>query len=267
MHELEFLGLLAFLAREAISLRGIASAKAGKKFSPNDLEMAYAFQNKHNRQGGLRIHSSPPRPPPEDLQGIGSRHVSPQHGHHSQNVPHYQLQMSPRHPPVMMGGGVQQQQQQGRGFGVDFQKEAAEWQESHAAQRGQVLRVLSQNSPRHDGSALGQSMLSESRPYQQEEHPVRQSALLGAEPPATRYSMSPQTRESHPVSMLAPSNAQTAAPSVQQGRYYVISGSGPHNPPLGGRLADSIRGQGPLLESYQSGRQAVEESQLSGNNA
>lgn len=164
VHELEFLGLLAFLAHEAISLRGISSTKAGKKFGPGDLEMAYAFHNKQNKHGGLRTHSSPPRPPPEDLMGVGSRQVSPQHGypHPPRNAPHYQLlSASPKHQFAMFSGGrigdVQnlqqspqrrQQHQEGRRFGVDLQREAVEWQENRSPLRMQDDRAPSQSPPR-----------------------------------------------------------------------------------------------------------------------
>lgn len=262
VHELEFLGLLAFVAREAIGLRGISSTKAGKKFSPGDLEMAYAFHSKQNHHGGIRMHPSPPRPPPEDLMGVGSHQVSPQHGYlpPPRNIPHYELPPeSPQRQSAMFSGssrmgGMQnlqqspqrhQHHQEGRGFSVDLQREAIEWQESRSPPRMQDSRAPSQSPPTRTGPVpRGQSMLSESGQYQQsldQEHPVRQSMLLkpGSPYADTRYSMGPMQTDGRPVSMLEPSGA---------GQQYL------------GPMTESVRGHGPAM----GGRQTLEDSKLSG---
>lgn len=102
MHELEFLSLLAFLSREAISLRGISTSKA-KKFTPNDREMAYAF---HNRFGTGAV---PNQPPPmlggggSNLEGYQKPTASPRQ--------HYRLDTSPQH--AYMSGRPTEQQDAG----------------------------------------------------------------------------------------------------------------------------------------------------------
>ena len=55
VHEIEFLGLYAFIARERERLRTSANPRAKGVFTRNDLEMAYAFRHqmgaqKHGRQ-------------------------------------------------------------------------------------------------------------------------------------------------------------------------------------------------------------------------
>ena len=270
VHELEFLGLLAFLAREIVGLRGIVSPKAGKRFSPKDLEMAYALHNKQGKRGGLRVHSSPPRPPQEDLMGVGSRHVSPRaYPPPPPSVPGFQLPASPKHQSVMMPDSHQvllpppqqhqlQQQDQGRGFGVNLQKETEKWQNQSSPRRVEFDRGSSQ-SPPHQNSALA-GMSESARYYQQlqDEHPVRQSAMLGggplSPPDAVRQSMlSEPPRDSRPMSMLEP-HARSGPVSPLQLRpdnQHLVTG-------LGGGLMGSVRVQGPTLGAFQTGRQAQE---------
>lgn len=98
VHELEFLSLLAFLARESISSRRMNLSKA-KKFSPNDLEMAYAFHKQHGK-------GAVPNKPPMQLGGSSSFE-----GHQKHQVPpprpHYRLDTSPQH--VLNASGQQHQ--------------------------------------------------------------------------------------------------------------------------------------------------------------
>jgi len=260
VHELEFLGLLAFLAREIIGLRGIISPKAGNKFSPKDLEMAYALHNKQRRHGGLRTHASPPRPPQENLMGVGSRHVSPQ-AYYPHNIPDYPA--SPKHNSAMMADSLQipspthHHQQQGRGFEVDLQKEAAEWQNQFSPRREDFDRGSSQIPTQRDPTRYYQQL--------QEEHPVRQSAMLGSGPSppggGIRPMLSEPLRDSHPVSMLGPSPTSGSVPPLQlqsDNRQFV--------PPIGGGLMGSVRVQGTTLGPYNSGgRQTQEDGKLSGN--
>ena len=108
VHELEFLGLLAFMAREAVSLHRMTSAKAGKKFSPNDLAMAYSFHN----QFGYNGHQC--QPPIQRQTNISSSHPSNvglyhKHDHHLLNVLHYQLDAAPKHHSITRGHPVQLQ--------------------------------------------------------------------------------------------------------------------------------------------------------------
>lgn len=94
VHELEFLSLLAFLAREAISSNRMNLSKA-KKFSPNDLEMAYAF---HSKFGTGAVPKQPPMLSP-NFDGH-QKHLSPNH-------PHYRMDTSPQH--VLNTSGHHQQ--------------------------------------------------------------------------------------------------------------------------------------------------------------
>jgi hypothetical protein len=93
VHELEFLSLLAFLAREAISSKHMNLSKA-KKFSANDLEMAYAFHNKFGTSKPPTFHV-PPRPEYQQKQQSPNR------------PPHYSIETSPQH--VLNTSGQKQQ--------------------------------------------------------------------------------------------------------------------------------------------------------------
>ena len=110
VHELEFLSLLAFLAREAISLKGIGVGfSKAKKFSPGDLQMAYAFHNKFGKGSTTQQPWSDPGNMGTQQQQISPSHISP--SHRPPPAQHYQLNTSPQHAP---GGLGQQGHQQDR---------------------------------------------------------------------------------------------------------------------------------------------------------
>lgn len=73
VHEIEFLSLLAFVARERQRLR--TSTNPHTKFTPSDLEIAYAFRQQF--QGAAQAHR--PRSRPMGGQPLSPQHTSPTH--------------------------------------------------------------------------------------------------------------------------------------------------------------------------------------------
>ena len=146
MHELEFLSLLAFLAREAISSKHSNFSKA-KKFSPNDLEMAYAFHSKFG------TGHTPQQPPFQGPNFDGQqKHQSPPHQkHQSPPHPHYRVDTSPQHVLNMSGQHFQQPQplQQGAHSSGHGQMGQSAFHAPHMPMR---------NYPGH-GESLGEQQL------------------------------------------------------------------------------------------------------------
>lgn len=208
VNELEFLGLLAFLAREAMCLRGVTSTKAGKKFSPNDLEMAYAFRNQYGR-GGHRLHPSPMKPVNVSFpypSEVGSRHVSPGHDRHPPNVPHYHLDVSPKHHSVMTGQGGQMG---GNIIGWEAIPVGHGGSEQWMSERRQDERFPSQSPPRR-GLEMGQAMMSNGG-----KHPdfARHSTQLGGSmSPGTSHMTQQMSRDGRPITMLASTDFPTRHP-------------------------------------------------------
>lgn len=89
-----------------MSLKGVGLSKA-KKFSPSDLEMAYAFHNKFEQQEVKK--PDPPFPrgvsAPPHTSNIGGHQISPSH---RPPAPHYRLNTSSQHAPNALGQQMQQ---------------------------------------------------------------------------------------------------------------------------------------------------------------
>ena len=112
VHEVEFLALLAFVARERQRLR--TNTNPHTKFTPSDLEMAYAFR--HQFQGAAQAQRSRPIPVVHD-QYQSPQHTSPAYSMSppflSNSPPSYQLSTSMTMPQPM----GRQPQQLGHHYG------------------------------------------------------------------------------------------------------------------------------------------------------
>ena len=103
VHEIEFLSLLAFVARERQRLK--MSTNPHTKFTPSDLEMAYAFR--HQFQGAAQVHRSRPI----GAQLHSPQHTSPTHSvsppFHGASQSNYRMSSSMQQPgqPQRMAGG------------------------------------------------------------------------------------------------------------------------------------------------------------------
>ena len=86
VHELEFLSLFAFVARERERLRTTANLRKGGVFTRNDLEMAYAFrQQMTGPKQGDGNHSNQPRAPRLGVQ----QQMSPSRQSYDQRASYY----------------------------------------------------------------------------------------------------------------------------------------------------------------------------------
>jgi hypothetical protein len=81
VHEIEFLGLFAFVARERERLRTSVNPRARGIFTRNDLEMAYAFRQQMGAQkrGG----------PTNQQSGVGAQLASPKRQSYDQRASYY----------------------------------------------------------------------------------------------------------------------------------------------------------------------------------
>lgn len=173
VHELEFLSLLAFLAREAISLKGGVSK--AKKFSPGDLQMAYAFHNKF----GQGIPSKQPwgsEPGNAGTQQTSPSHLSPSH---PLPAPHYRLNTSPQHASSGLGHLAHQDMGlAGQGYPSprDYQGHGETYGgqalHQHGELAGQRLNQSARYTGHFGGGPAGQT--------QQERDEQRMSMLLAA---------------------------------------------------------------------------------------
>ena len=211
VHELEFLSLLAFVAREANSLRGVSGSKTSK-FSPSDLEMAYAF---HKKLGHGMQKSNLPQPratgasniSPSSPAKLGQSQISPEQVPvQNQNAfsPHYRLETSPKHNSAIVG-----QQQQDLSLQGELQRGFETGQGGFTGQMqrdlsGQGMRFSGQNLQRSSNEYARQSArYSEQGDFQQPgkfspshlqqvRDDQRMSLLLAANSPQQRASMPPQ---------------------------------------------------------------------------
>ena len=231
VHELEFLSLVAFIAREAISLRGSSKSK---KFSANDLEMAYAFRSKfgrhehHERQtsalaqlgGGINVS-------PRHIRSPGGHQISP--SHRITLPPQYQLDTSPmmrnsfnapaglsqqQRDSTLSGHRHMQSGQAGGLLGAGGQVPLREYtghgeslalgEQKHDL--GQNPRYSGQQGTQYEGSPPGQSTQQQDRDEQ------RMSMLLATNP--SQYSPPqpppPQQQQQQQQSgqMMSPSHMQ-----------------------------------------------------------
>ncbi len=183
VHELEFLSLLAFVAREAMSFKGISSSKANK-FSPSDMEMAYAFHNKFGQQHQIhqRTENALPFLKPTDTE---FQQVSPSHSQNTQIHPHYMLDTSPRHLSTGVHGGQHNTQQTldlagQESYGMVPQRYIAVnlqgygTQDPQSLQRSSTGQVLNQ-SGRRDEPFRDYSM----QPVSHQQQMVREGDTLG----------------------------------------------------------------------------------------
>ena len=123
VHEIEFLSLLAFVARERQRLK--ISTNPHTKFTPSDLEMAYAFRQQF--QGAAQAHRSRP---------MGGQPLSPQHTSptHSMSPPFHGASQSDYRMSSSMQPGLAQ--------GMQHQRMAG----GHSAYYSQVVRSPTESS-------------------------------------------------------------------------------------------------------------------------
>ncbi len=172
-------------------MKGVSLSKA-KKFSPGDLEMAYAFQSKFGRKskksapshqhlprGGIGDHS-------QGNPNMQQKKQSPGHLHHQQPaVPHYRLDTSPQHAlgQQMHQRDSYQQGQMGQGFANSM---------PHQGYYGELFgppNMMNQSS-RYSGQQQQQGMQFGGGPVghlQQQDRDLQRMSMLLAANPGTEH--------------------------------------------------------------------------------
>lgn len=178
---MEFLSLLAFVAREAHSMKGVTFQKA-KKFSPNDLEMAYAFHNKFGHQPKISpSHQQFQTRGKDESSHANQKQRSPGHHHQPPVPPHYRLDVSsPQHalrqsmPPQPQEMYLDEDGQGPRGGGFANRMSQRPYGESFGM-LNQSSRYSGQQQDMQFGGPAGHS-----QPQGRDDH--RMNMLLAANP-------------------------------------------------------------------------------------